>query len=77
MSDDIPFIHCSLRLSRNYKLFLYRIFATMFIIVLCTTSVFRFPAENLNDRISFVGTSLLTVVDFSLSSSNRFHSYRT
>ena len=41
-SDDIPFLHCSLRLSRNYPSYIYRIFLPMFIILLFVTTVFRY-----------------------------------
>ena len=63
-SDDIPFLHCSLRLSRNYTPYIYRIFLPMFIILLFVTSVFYFPADGLDSRLNFIITILLTIVAF-------------
>ena len=40
--DDIPFLHCSLTVSRNFSPYIYRIFLPMFIILIFVTTVFRY-----------------------------------
>jgi hypothetical protein len=36
MPDDIPFLHCALRLSRNWHTYIYRVILTMFFIMCIT-----------------------------------------
>jgi hypothetical protein len=65
MEKDIPFLHCSLRMSRNFESYVWRIFVPVFVIVLNATFVFRFDAEDtISDRLNFLITNLLTVVAF-------------
>jgi hypothetical protein len=65
MPKYIPFLHCSLRMSRNYESYVWRIFVPVFVIVMNATFVFRFDATNsIADRLNFLITNLLTVVAF-------------
>lgn len=62
--DDVPFLHCSIRIARNYQQYMYRVFIPMFIIKAMCTLALRFPPGTLNDRLGFVATVLLTIVAF-------------
>ena len=65
MERDIPFLHCSLRMARNYESYVWRIFVPVSVIVLNATFVFRFDATNtISDKLNFLITNLLTVVAF-------------
>jgi hypothetical protein len=63
MPDDIPFLHCAMRMSRNWYTYIYRVFLTMFFIECVSCTVFRFPT-GLQDRLTFIATMLLTAVAF-------------
>ena len=63
MAKDIPFLHCSLRMSRSYNSYVYRIFVPVFVITLNATLVFRFDVD-LGNRLNYLITNLLTIVAF-------------
>jgi hypothetical protein len=64
MERDIPFLHCSLRMSRNYQSYVFRYLVPIFVITLNACFVFRFDGNPLADRLNFLITNLLTVVAF-------------
>ena len=65
MAKDIPFLHCSLRMSRNWESYMWRIFIPVFVIAMIASFVFRFDVTNtISDRLNFLITNLLTVVAF-------------
>jgi len=61
--DDIPFLHCAVRLSRNWQTYIYRVFLTMFFIMMISCTVLRF-SPSIDSRLSFMSTMLLTAVAF-------------
>ena len=64
MEKDIPFLHCSLRLSRNWESYWFRIFLPIFVITLNSTFVFRFDSDSLSDRLNYLITNLLAVITY-------------
>jgi FlaA1/EpsC-like NDP-sugar epimerase len=64
MPDDVPFLHCSLRISRNWQAYIYRVVVTMFFIMIVACLAFRFEDGDLQDRLNFIATMLLTAVAF-------------
>ena len=64
IAKDIPFLHCTLRMSRNYEPYIYRIILPLFLIMINTTLVFEFASGSLSDRLTYVVTNMLTIVAF-------------
>ena len=63
MEKDIPFLHCSLRMSRTFNSYVWRIFVPVFVITLNSTLVFRFSSD-IAERLNYIVANLLTVVGF-------------
>lgn len=61
---DVSFMHCSVRVSRNYFPIVVRVFFIIFFIIAMTTFVFAFPTEILGDRLAYTLTQFLTITAF-------------
>jgi hypothetical protein len=58
---DIPFLHCTVRLSRNYLPYVIRVFVPMCIIMINSTLALHFPAGLDTARLSFVVTNYRSI----------------
>lgn len=51
-------------MSRNYESYIFRIFIPIFMIIITTTLVFRFGANQLSAKLTFVVINMLTIMSF-------------
>jgi len=70
MEFDIPFLHCSLKMSRRYNPYIYRIFLPLLLIMLNSTLALKFDANKLDVRLTYIITNMLTIVAFLFILSN-------
>lgn len=64
--DDVPFVHCTIKLSRFWYTYIARIFVYMFMLILITALVLRVQHDYI-ERLGYIASMLLTVVAFNLT----------
>ena len=64
VAKDIPFLHCTLRMARSYEPYVLRVLVPIFLIIINSILVFRFAPGEIDFRLLYVVTNMLTIVAF-------------